>query len=162
MTTSTSDQPPRKRWINPRFFWPTVEDQASARAAAGYAGGLAIWLAVSNLGVGVLSYFGTDLYSGQGASGPDAGLFNMIGGIFVGVFLGIVSYAAFKASRIAAVIVSLFILLEWYARAGMGADRISSSLYFLVFFTIVSVGGLRGAFAYHRYKRQARLAITTQ
>jgi len=126
----------RLEWI-----WPAISDEDSAAKAAGSGAWAAILVAVVTAAVACLqSQKKINLFPGAGAEAYfDAGLFFLV------------AAGLFRKSRVAALAgLGLYVFEQVMVTKRMGVGLSFAGFYFIFVF----IGSTRGAFAYHRFRRE--------
>ena len=119
------------------------------------------WMTGSTLVIGVLAYFGIDIFS-QSTGGPAEKLFSLIITIVLTLIMGGMSFWSWTGSRIGAAFVVAFVGLEIWARVAMVLDGNPIGVPILtVILAIFSVSGLFGAFAYQAERKRLRASMAT-
>ena len=135
--------PMRTRW-----YWPEITDAESARSAAKLARGAALFCAGITLVVTILAIMGVELVQKLGVSAWSL--------LDVALFLA-VAWGIHRMSRTAAVFGLILYALE---RLFMMLESGPKGIIMTVIFTLAFISGVRGTFAYHRYKTRVDPAVS--
>jgi len=143
MTTEerlAKNEPTKKPTNRFRWLWPSVHTLQGAHEATRVAFGFALVVVVVSA---IFSILALDIVS------P---LYNLLGA----ALFGAIAIGLYSHSRVAAVAGLILYVLEQVARMSEGAiPRYEYWWIIPLFLTLVFLGGVRGAFSYHRLKRAA-------
>ncbi len=139
-------------------WWPNVKTEATARKAisSGVAAGL--YYAAMTLLTPMLQIYG-GLDSPLGGNGHRSLSTASIEFAIVGILL-LVTFALFKKSRIAGLLILLFGILDfatWFIYVMPTSAGVGLPIVRLIFF-ILAINGARGTIGYHKLKRCGLLA----
>jgi hypothetical protein len=131
-----------------RWYWAEITDAESARSAANAARGAALFCAGMTLVATVLAMMGIEFLQQLGLNAWSL--------LDVALFLA-VAWGIHRMSRTAAV---LGLVLYGVERLMMMAENGPKGVILTVIFTLLFIGGVRGTFAYHRYKTMVDPAVS--
>jgi len=122
-------------------YWPEIRDTSTAKDAVWGAVGVSVFIAGVDALLAILSLvYSKPIFGLDGWALVDAGLF------------AIVAWRIHKMSRTWAIIGLVLYLLEIGERL---VDHPNGAIGIItIFFILAFMGGIRGAFAFHRYNKQ--------
>jgi hypothetical protein len=124
------------------WYWPTIEDESSAESAVSPAVGVSGFIAALTGLLAILSIvYHEPIFGLNGFSLLDSALFILV------------AWRIKKMSRTWAVIGLLLYLIE--VGYNVAANRNGAIGVIAVVFILIYVGAIRGAFAFHRYRKAA-------
>jgi hypothetical protein len=129
------------------WYWPTIEDESSAEHATKAAVGVSGFIAAVTALVAVLSI----VYHK-----PILGLDGL--GLIDAVIFALIAWRISKVSRFGAVVGLLIYLLEVGYK--LATNRSGALGVLTVIFILTYINAIRGAFAYHRYRRAQNSLLT--
>jgi hypothetical protein len=127
------DPPANKKTTN--WFWPAVDTMDAAKEAAKQGAFTAAIVSGITAIFAILSLFGVGDTSISALT--DAGLFALI------------AFGIYRMSRVAAVV---GLLLYLWGQLSQLLDTGRTNWFLVFLFTLMFIGGIRGAFAYHKLK----------